>query len=118
MTDEDTSPIFERGDVVYGADPFKGEEASRPWVILTNHESRPFHGDQYIAVTLTTKSWTDDFVTIPETAWVRGGTPRESRIVPWGVQSLDSEDIDYWQGRLESDVVEEAVSILVSELQH
>lgn len=37
-------------------------------------------------------------------------------IVPWGVQSLDSDDIDYWQGRLESDVVEEAVSILVSEL--
>jgi len=29
VTDEET-PIFERGDVVYGDDPFKGEEDARP----------------------------------------------------------------------------------------
>ena len=34
MTDEE-SPIFERGDVVYGDDPFKGEEDARPWLILS-----------------------------------------------------------------------------------
>jgi len=48
VTDEET-PIFERGDVVYGDDPFKGEEDARPWLILSNHEGHPFHGDQYIA---------------------------------------------------------------------
>ena len=52
MTGEGT-PIFERGDVVYGDDPFKGEEDARPWLILSNHEGRPFYGEQYIAVTLT-----------------------------------------------------------------
>ncbi|QLH82055.1 type II toxin-antitoxin system PemK/MazF family toxin [Halosimplex pelagicum] len=116
MTDEETL-IFERGDVVYGDDPFKGEEGARPWLILSNHEGRPFHGDQYIAVTLTTKSWMNGLVEIPEASWLRGGTPDESRIVPWGVQSIDHEDIDFWQGRLDSDLVDEAVASLVVELQ-
>jgi mRNA interferase MazF len=55
VTDEER-PIFERGDVVYGDDPFKGEEDARPWLILSNYEGRPFHGEQYIALTLTSKS--------------------------------------------------------------
>ena len=78
---------------------------------------RPFHGEQYIAVTLTTKSWMDGLIDIPEESWLRGGTPAESRIVPWGVQSIDHEDIDFWQGRLESNLVDEAVAALAQELQ-
>ena len=116
MTDEEI-PIFERGDVVYGDDPFKSEEDARPWLILSNHEGRPFHGEQYIVVTLTSKSWMDGLAAIPEEDWLRGGTPDKSRIVPWSVQSIDDEDIDFWQGRLESDLVEEAVAALVAELQ-
>ena len=116
MTD-DEGPIFERGDVVFGDDPFKGDEAARPWLILSNHEGRPFHGDQYIAVTLTTKSWMDGLIEIPEESWVRGGTPAESRIVPWGVQSIDHEDIDFWQGSLDADLVDQAVAALVEELR-
>ena len=116
MTDEEV-PIFERGDIVYGDDPFKSEEDARPWLILSNHEGRPFHGEQYIVVTLTSKSWMDGLVAIPEEDWLRGGTPDKSRIVPWSVQSIDDEDIDFWQGRLESDLVEEAVAALVAELQ-
>jgi len=115
VTDED--PIFERGDVVYGRDPFKGETAARPWLILSNHEGRPFHGEQYLVVTLTTKSWLDGLVAIPEENWVRGGTPEESRIVPWGVQSIAREDIEFWQGRIEGAPVEEAVDTLVAELR-
>ena len=117
MTDENATPIFERGDVVYGDDPFKDEDDARPWLILANHETRPFHGEQYIALTLTTKSWMDGLIKIPEESWLRGGTPDESRIVPWGVQSIDIEDIDFWQGRVESDRVDEAVAALVGELQ-
>ena len=116
MTDEEI-PIFERGDVVYGDDPFKSEEDARPWLILSNHEGRPFHGEQYIVVTLTSKSWMDGLVAIPEEDWLRGGTPDKSRVVPWSVQSIDDEDIDFWQGRLEGDLVEEAVAALVAELQ-
>lgn len=116
MTEED-SPIFERGDVVYGDDPFKGEEDARPWLVLSNHKERPFHGEQYIAVTLTTKSWVDGLITIPEESWLRGGTPDESRIVPWGVQSIGDEDVDFWQGRLDRNLVDEAVTALIEELQ-
>jgi mRNA interferase MazF len=59
----------------------------------------------------------DGLVDIPEENWLRGGTPAESRIVPWGIQSIDHEDIDFWQGRLEHDLVDEAVAALVEELQ-
>lgn len=47
MTDSDTNTVYEPGDVVYGMDPFKGAGAARPWLVVSNHEGRPFHGDQY-----------------------------------------------------------------------
>jgi mRNA interferase MazF len=56
-------------------------------------------------------------VEIPEESWIRGGTPETSRIVPWGVQSLDGDDIDFWQGRLDDATVDKAVAVLVDELQ-
>lgn len=114
---EDNSPIYEQGDVVYGDDPFKRNDDARPWLVLANHEGRPFYGEQYIVVTLTTKSWLDGLIDIPAESWLRGGTPDDSRIVPWGVQSIDQADIDFWQGRLQSDLVNEAVAALVDELQ-
>ena len=63
--------FYERGDVVYGDDPFKREEDARPWVIVSNPGGNPFHGEQYIALTLTTKCWMDGLIEIPETAWIR-----------------------------------------------
>jgi len=103
--------------VIYGDDPFKGPEDARPWLVLSNHEGRPFHGEQYIVVTLTSRSWLDGLITIPEEGWIRGGTPDECRIVPWGVQSIDHEDIDHWQGRLAEDILEETVAALVEEFE-
>ena len=117
MTEAGSQPIFERGDVVYGDDPFRSDQTARPLLILSNHEGRPFHGEQYIALTLTTKSLLDGLIEIPSESLLRGGIPDESRIVPWGVQSLDREDIDYWQGRLTSGLVDEAVAALINELQ-
>ena len=116
MTDEDSTPIYEPGDIVYGDDPFKGEEEARPWLIISNHDTRPFHGEQYIALTLTTKSWLDGLIEIAAEDWVRGGTPEESRIVPWGVQSLESEDIDFWQGRIAHSLLEASIEALIDEL--
>ncbi len=37
MTGDGTTPIFERGDVVYGDDPFKNDESARPWLVLSNY---------------------------------------------------------------------------------
>mgnify|MGYP006866538747 CR=1 FL=1 len=95
----------------------KASEDARPWLMLSNHDDRSFHGEQYIALTLTTKFWMDGLIEIPEKKWLRGGTPDESRIVPWGVQSIDHEDIDFWQGHVKSEIVDEAVAALAEELQ-
>lgn len=111
------SPIFEPGDVVYGADPFKGEAAARPWVVVSNHEDQPFHGEQYIALSLTTRSWLDRLIEIEADDWVEGGTPQESRIVPWAIQSIASDDIDIWQGRLTAAVVDRAIESIIQYLQ-
>lgn len=75
MTTADGSPIFEPGDVVYGDDPFRGSKAARPWLIDSNHEGRPFHGEQYIALKQTTKDWLDGLVEISDAEWSRGGAP-------------------------------------------
>jgi hypothetical protein len=114
---DDRRPTYEPGDVVYGDDPFKGDEAARPWLVVSNHEGQPFHGEQYIALTLTTKSWHEAFVELAASDWLRGGTPEESCIVPWGVQSLGSDDIDYWQGTLTEEVVADAIQSLVDYLR-
>ncbi|WP_122090391.1 type II toxin-antitoxin system PemK/MazF family toxin [Halalkalicoccus subterraneus] len=116
MTESPSSPLYEPGDVVYGADPFKGSETARPWLILSNHEGKPFYGEQYIALTLTTRSWLDGLIEIPDMAWIRGGTPRSSRIVPWGVQSLAQDDLDHWQGRLSTALTDRARETLTRHL--
>lgn len=113
---ENIVPIYEPGDVVYGDDPFKGDGAARPWLIVSNHEGRAFHGEQYIALTLTTKSWLDGLLEIPEEAWTNGGTPKQSRIAPWAVQSIDASDIDFWQGSIERSLLENAVAALIDEV--
>jgi mRNA interferase MazF len=81
VTDRET-PIYEPGDVVYGVDPYKGTEAARPWLVISNHEGRPFYGDQYITLALTTKTWMNGLLDIDRDEWVHGGTPADSRIVP------------------------------------
>lgn len=44
---------YERGDVVEASDPFTDANTSRPFLVLRTVD-HPFHGEQYVAVTLTT----------------------------------------------------------------
>lgn len=113
MTTGGKSRVYEPGDVVYGSDPFKTSKAGRPWLVVANHEGRPFYGDQYIALTLTTRSWLDGLIDVPDSAWIRGGAPEDSRIVPWGVQSISRREIAHWQGRLSRDLLDAAVDALI-----
>jgi hypothetical protein len=110
-------PIFEPGDVVYGADPFKGATAARPWLVVSNHDGRPFHGEQSLAVTLTTKTWMDGLIEVEDEDWIHGGTPEPSRVVPWGVQSISSADIDTWQGRIRDGLFQDVVDAVVAEVR-
>ena len=44
---------YQRGDIVWGSDPFKSGENPRPWLIL-NNDRHPFGDEEYMTVTLTT----------------------------------------------------------------
>lgn len=43
---------YDRGDVVFGIDPFDNNKKARPWLIVSD-DSHPFYGEQYVALTLT-----------------------------------------------------------------
>lgn len=101
-----------RGTIVYADDPFKEGDTGRPWVVV-NTSDVPFHGEQYVALTLSTKTWYDDRLPITDADLLDGGLPRDSSILPWAVASIDPEDIDRKLGRLKADVVDEAVWQLV-----
>ncbi|MFC7131100.1 hypothetical protein [Haloferax chudinovii] len=75
----------QRGDVVWGPDPFKSGESPRPWLIL-NTDTHPFGDEQYTTVTLTTTPH-DETIPIAEDDWVDGGIPRQSYASPWAVAS-------------------------------
>ncbi|PGF17085.1 growth inhibitor [Natrinema sp. CBA1119] len=106
---------YNRGTIVYGDDPFKGPEMARPWLVLNTAEM-PFHGDQYICLTLSTKTWYDERIPIDDTDMVNGGLPDESAILPWSVMAIDAAAIDRELGTLDEAVVDDAVATLVSYL--
>jgi mRNA interferase MazF len=103
---------YERGDVVVAIDPFKDNESGRPFLVI-NHADTPFHGDQFIVLSLTTKTWHDERIPLADDDWVDGGAPASSSIMPWSVNSVKDEWIDYRQGTLREDVVVQAVEQLV-----
>lgn len=106
----------ERGDVVEASDPFNEDTSSRPFLIV-NTDDHPFHGEQYVAVTLTTRTWYDETIPLREDDFEEGGVPEESFIVPWGVVSPAHDDLTDWFGRITRDRVDDAVERLVGYLR-
>lgn len=107
---------YERGDVVIALDPFRDGSSGRPFLIVSSGET-PFHGEQYIALSLTTRTWYEERIPLAEEDWVDGGAPRSSSIMPWSVNSIDESLIESYQGELRVDVVDEATTRL-SEYVH
>lgn len=99
---------YERGDVVEASDPFDEGKASRPFVIV-NTTTHPFAGDQYIALTLTTKTWYDETIPLSEGDFVDRTLPKKSFIVPWSISSPQREGIETYLGQLSAEVVDRAV---------
>ena len=91
---------WERGDVVVATDPFSDADArGRPFLVI-NNESMPFHGEQYIALSLTTRTWHDERIPLDEEHWREGGAPKSSSVIPWSVNAIKPKWIDYHQGSL------------------
>lgn len=104
---------WERGDVVVAIDPFRDDEtACRPFVIIST-QTTPFQGQQFIGLSLTTRTWYEDRIPLVSGDWVAGGGPESSAVMPWSVNSVRDEWIDYRQGSLRRDVVEQAVGELI-----
>lgn len=106
---------FDRGAIVLAADPFKSDDVSRPWLLIGTDET-PFHGVQFIALTLSTKTWYDDRIPIDDADIVEGGLPKESSILPWAVASIESDRIDRELAALDEALVDDAVEQLGSYL--
>jgi len=103
---------YERCDVVVALDPFKpGEEPPRPFLIISDAET-PFHGEQYIVLSLTTKTWHDERIPLDTDDWLDGGAPESSSIMPWSVNSVRNEWIHYRQGTIRPETVTRAVAHL------
>lgn len=105
---------YKRGDAVVALDPFKDDEtAGRPFLLI-NHAEAPFHGEQFIVLSLTTRTWYDERIPLSDEDWIDGGAPESNSIMPWSVNSMKREWIDYRQGTLHEDIVERAVTQLVN----
>lgn len=87
---------YTRGHVLWAVDAFG--RAKRPWVILSN-EKHPYHGDEYIAVPVTTSEH-PRAIALSDDVWDTGGTPRDSWTKPWNVTLIEHADILAFQGRL------------------
>jgi len=87
----------ERGAVVRSSDPFKlGEKRQRPWLVV-NNSSHPFGDEQFLAVAISTKTYSDS-VAMGSDVWEVGGVPCELFVSPWAVHSSRIEDLIAWQG--------------------
>lgn len=107
----------DRGDVVIALDPFKDDASGRPFLIVSD-AATPFHGEQYVALSLTTRTWYEDRIPLDADDWIEGGAPRSSSIVPWSVNSIDSKLIERYQGRLREGVGSDATAQLFGYVHH
>jgi mRNA interferase MazF len=102
---------FERGDVVIAADPFKDSNISgRPFLVI-NRRQTPFHGEQYITLSLTTRTCHDERLSLTDNDWIEGGAPESSSIMPWSVYSVKTDWITYRQGTLDREAVDNDIQI-------
>jgi len=140
---------FERGDVVWGVDPFKQDSATnsdlsrddrgvapRPWLIIST-DAVPFHPEQYLCLTLTTRTWHDESIPLSAESWVEGGAPEGASIMPWSMSAIqhrfldttgdlvtrldsipdDEVPEDGYQGHLTDEVTTEATEQIVTYLE-
>jgi mRNA interferase MazF len=106
---------YERGDVIEATTPslksqLRGHSSSSIPSRIRSTENNT------LSLTLTTRTWYEETLPVSPDDFGAGGVPAESSIVPWGVSSPAHDDIRDWFGRLEDDVVNEAVEQFVGYL--
>ncbi|TVT85016.1 hypothetical protein [Haloferax volcanii] len=98
--------MYERGVIVVAADPF-GHTPRRPYLILSD-SSHPFAGNQYIALGISTKEYSDSLPLAG--AYETGTLDRESFVSPWAIVSLMDSDIERAVAQVTSEFTDSAAS--------
>nr|WP_244509957.1 hypothetical protein [Halogranum gelatinilyticum] len=70
-----------------------------------SNDTHPFDGEQYIAVAISTKEYSDS-IALADERWGVGGVPLQSFVSPWAVHSPRREDFVAWQGRVTGSFVD------------
>ena len=99
-----------QGEVWWGPAPQKSSPAYRPWLVVSD-ASHPFASEECIAVALTTQSHPDG-ISVPDSAWIRGGSHKDAFISPWYVTTIKHRDFDSQQGTLTDLLVADAIDAL------
>lgn len=94
---------FQRGDVVWHKAPFK-EGKQRPFVIISD-TSRPFHGEEYTVVGLTT-SPKEETIPLGSSDWLFGEPDEQSHASPWFAFTIKHSRIAAPQGSLTEDATD------------
>lgn len=90
---------FRRGDVVWHPAPFKPPPKERPFLVLSDHESHPFHGTEYAVVGLTRTS-RPRAIRVDDQSWDLGNPGSDSFASSWYVFTLKHADITRPKGAL------------------
>lgn len=76
---------YPQGAIVVASDPF-GNNPNRPYLLISNSQV-PFHGQEYIAATITTTA-RNEAIKLTSGRLEKGSLPRTSYISPWSVVTL------------------------------
>lgn len=94
---------FQRGDVVWHKAPFK-QDKKRPFVVVSD-DSRPFHGEEYTVVALTT-SPKEEAIPLTSSDWLFGEMDDQSHASPWFAFTIKHSRIAAPQGSLTENATE------------
>ncbi|WP_132057779.1 hypothetical protein [Halorussus amylolyticus] len=102
---------FERGDVVWGTDPFRSGSNPRPWLVLST-ERHPFHGEEYVCTLMTTTE-RESAVRVTQSDWVVGGLSDRWYVSPWVPMTMKHSVIVRGQGSVRDSVVDRVSEAVV-----
>lgn len=54
----------------------------------------PYHPEQYLCFTLTTKTWYESAIPLTQDCWVEGGSPANTSIMPWSISAIKHDYLD------------------------
>jgi mRNA-degrading endonuclease toxin of MazEF toxin-antitoxin module len=100
---------YPQSGVVIAHDPF-GAASNRPYLLLSD-DRHPFHGQEYIAVVVTTTG-RENAIPLEADSFEEGSLPRRSYVSPWNPVTLKEYQIDQHVATLSETIVDDVVAEL------